>query len=152
MGRLDLFLSCQVGDGTGHLDEPVVGAGAQAECFKSELQQLLPPLSRLAYRRSSSPLIALLKAAPAAALPALGGLPDAGQFGPAADRTAWPAIFGSAAACRCIRARGSHRVRRDKSYFALTSKPSSDEKGFEPLCACDSIVIVFYLTVYKQLQ
>jgi transcriptional regulator with XRE-family HTH domain len=54
-------------------------------------------------------------AAPAAASPAHGGLPDADRSGQAAARTAWPGIFGSAEACRCIRAgRGSHRSRRDK--------------------------------------
>lgn len=42
MGGLYLLRSRQVGDGAGHLDDPVVGAGAQAERFKSELQQLLP--------------------------------------------------------------------------------------------------------------
>lgn len=40
MGGLDLLRSRQVGDGAGYLDDPVVGAGAQAERLKGELQQL----------------------------------------------------------------------------------------------------------------
>jgi transcriptional regulator with XRE-family HTH domain len=50
-----------------------------------------------------------------AAAPARAAPPDAGRSGRAAVRTAWPGIFGSAAASRCIRAGlGNRRSRRDK--------------------------------------